>query len=193
MKIIGLTGGIGSGKTTVSGCFKSLGAAVFTSDTEAKIIQDSHPEAIAKQKKLFGDDIYSPDGTLDRKRVAAVVFSDETMLKALNNIIHPLVKQSFDKFLEENKDKDFVVLETAILISSGFYKFADFSVLVTADFETRISRVMSRDNATREQVLQRIKNQQQDDEIMKFCKYKIINNDINTLESQVKQILTENR
>ncbi len=191
MKIIGLTGGIGSGKSTVAQVFKSEGGDVFTSDYEAKIIQDHNPEAIRKQKELLGEDIYLEDGTLDRKKVASIVFADKSKLLALNNIIHPLVKQSFDNFVAKNSDKKFVVLESAILISSGFYKFADFMVLVTADTETRINRVIMRDKVSRQQVLQRMSNQMSDDEFMKYCKYKIVNNDIETLGKQVKEILTE--
>ncbi|MBQ3656697.1 MAG: dephospho-CoA kinase [Bacteroidales bacterium] len=188
---IGLTGGIGSGKTTVAKVFERFGGGVYTSDLRAKIIQNENPKAVFEIKKLFGEDIYS-DGVLNRKYLADIVFNDSEKLKQLNGIVHPLVFEDFSKFLDENQDKRFVVLESAILIESGFYKFADFSVLVTSDLSLRLKRVMARDKISEEKVFQRIKNQLSDQELKINCEYEVINNDIQTLESQVKDILRQN-
>ncbi len=190
MKIIGLTGGIGSGKTTVSKIFETFGAAVYNSDLRAKKIQDENHEAISGLKKLFGENIYSKDGILDRKKVASVVFSDEMMLQKLNALIHPLVFEDFSNFCKINTEKKAVVLESAILIESGFFKRVDFSVLVTADLETRINRTVMRDRVTKEQVLSRMKNQMSDIKKKEFCQYEIINNgSLDEVENQVKIIL----
>lgn len=188
---IGLTGGIGSGKTTVSKIFEQFGGAVFTSDLRAKIIQNENPKAVLEIKKLFGEDIYF-GGVLDRKRVADIVFNDSETLRKLNEIIHPLVFEDFSDFVSRNEDKKFVVLESAILVESGFYKFADFSVLVSADISLRIKRVMERDGVSKEKVFQRMKNQLSESELKRNCKYEVFNNDIQTVESQVKEILRQN-
>lgn len=190
MKIIGLTGGIGSGKTTVSKIFETFGAAVYNSDLRAKKIQDENHAAISGLKKLFGENIYSKDGILDRKKVASMVFSDEIMLQKLNALIHPLVFEDFSNFCKINTEKKAVVLESAILIESGFFKRVDFSVLVTADLETRINRTVMRDRVTKEQVLSRMKNQMSDIKKKEFCQYEIINNgSLDEVENQVKIIL----
>ncbi|MBQ3690975.1 MAG: dephospho-CoA kinase [Bacteroidales bacterium] len=190
MKIIGLTGGIGSGKTTVSRVFETFGAAVYNSDLRAKKIQDENQKAISGLKKLFGDGIYSLDGVLNRKKIAEIVFSDETMLQKLNALIHPLVFEDFSNFCKINTEKKVVILESAILIESGFFKRVDFSVLVTADLETRINRTVMRDSVTKEQVLSRIKNQMSDIKKKEFCQYEIINNSsLDEVENQVKIIL----
>ena len=188
---IGLTGGIGSGKTTVSKIFEKFGGAVFTSDLRAKIIQNENPKAVSAIKNLFGDDIYS-GGVLDRKRVADIVFNDSEALKKLNGIVHPLVFEDFNGFCAAHSDKRFVVLESAVLVESGFFRFADFSVLVSADFSLRVVRVMERDGISREKVLERIKNQLSESEVRGNCKYEVVNNDIQTVESQVKEILRQN-
>lgn len=190
MKIIGLTGGIGSGKTTVSRVFETFGAAVYNSDLRAKKIQDENQKAISGLKKLFGNGIYSLDGVLNRKKIAEIVFSDETMLQKLNALIHPLVFEDFSNFCKINTEKKVVILESAILIESGFFKRVDFSVLVTADLETRINRTVMRDSVTKEQVLSRIKNQMSDIKKKEFCQYEIINNSsLDEVENQVKIIL----
>lgn len=190
MKIIGLTGGIGSGKTTVSRVFETFGAAVYNSDLRAKKIQDENQKAISGLKKLFGDGIYSLDGVLNRKKIAEIVFSDETMLQKLNALIHPLVFEDFSNFCKINTEKKVVILESAILIESGFFKRVDFSVLVTADLETRINRTVMRDRVTKEQVLSRMKNQMSDIKKKEFCQYEIINNSsLDEVENQVKIIL----
>jgi len=193
MKTIGLTGGIGSGKTTVSQIFEQYGVPVFRCDDVAKDIQASDPRAIQGMKAMFGDDIYAADGSLDRRRVASIVFADHDALARLNAIIHPLVHEKFAQFAANYSECPLVLMESAILVQSGFYKKADFCVQVIAPIETRIARVIARDHATREQVLARIGNQQSDSEIARFCKYQICNEDLMAVRLQVKKIVeTEN-
>ncbi len=188
MKIIGITGGIGSGKSTVAKVFNFYDVPVFTADTEGKIISDCNPIAVESIKKLFGNDIYV-DGKLNRKSVAAQVFEDKDKLLQLNQIIHPLVKLSFDNFCNKNANKSFVAIESAILIESGFYNFVDFSVMVSAPESLRIKRVVLRDGLTPFQVESRINNQLQEVVMEKFCKYKILNDDKSLITPQVKKIL----
>lgn len=191
MRIIGLTGGIGSGKSFVAKQFEKFGVAVYNSDDAAKRIEDFWPEAQDGLKRLFGDDIYINPQLLDRRRVASIVFADARMLQCLNELVHPLVKRDFDDFVQKNIDKDFVILESAILVQCGFYKFADICVLVTADTEVRIDRVIKRDGCTREQVLQRMNAQASDSQIQQFCQYTINNSGNSDLERQIKRILQD--
>ena len=188
MIIIGLTGGIGSGKSTVAQVFNYYGVPIFTADYEGKIISDNNEKAIEEIKKLFGNDIYV-DGKLNRKAVATEVFDCKEKLTKLNQIIHPLVKESFDNFCNTNSKKNFVLLESAILVDSGFYRFCDVSVLVSAPETLRISRVVNRDGISEKDVKSRINNQLREEEIEKVCRFKIINDDKNLVLPQVKNLL----
>ena len=190
MTTIGLTGGIGSGKTTVSQIFAEFGTPIFCCDDVARRIQDTDPRAIQGMKEIFGTGIYSADGILDRRRVASIVFADPTQLARLNALIHPLVHEAFAKFAADHASRPLVLMESAILVQSGFYRAADFCVLVTATLETRIARVMQRDHATRQQVLARINNQLPDSEMAKHCKYQIVNENLEEARGQVERIIS---
>ncbi len=187
-KIVGITGGIGSGKSTVSRIIERDWCPVYITDIEARKIQLMNPKAISGMKEIFGSDIYMPDGILNKKKLADIVFADADKLKALNGLIHPLVKEDFMEFVEMNKNQQFVCVESAILISSGFHTMCDFSILVKAPYETRISRVMQRDNVSRNQVEQRIRNQMTDQEMWQYCKYAIINDGEENLDDQIYDI-----
>lgn len=193
MKTIGLTGGIGSGKTAVSKIFEQCGVPVFRCDDVARNIQNTDPRAIEGMKDMFGDDIYTADGVLDRRRVASVVFADSGILARLNSLIHPLVRDAFAKFADNNAAEPLILMESAILIQSGFYRQADFCVHVAAPLDIRIARVMQRDHATYEQVLARINNQMPDDVIAKYCKYQIINDDLAAVRLQVESIVANEK
>lgn len=188
MKIIGITGGIGSGKSTVSRIIERDYCPVYITDIRARIIQLTNPKAINGMKSLFGPDIYLPDGMLDKAKLASIVFSDPEKLNALNGLIHPLVREDFEEFVAMNSQSQFIAIESAILVSSGFHTLTDFNILVKAYYETRISRVMQRDNITREQVIQRINNQMQDSEMAQYCKYTIVNDDLDGLDDQIYDI-----
>ncbi|MCQ2975208.1 MAG: dephospho-CoA kinase [Bacteroidales bacterium] len=150
--------------------------------------QNYNQFAISEIKKLFGNDIYI-NNQLDRKTVSNLVFSNPDLLKKLNEIIHPLVKSSFDVFVENNKNKDFIIIESAILVQSGFYKFTDFNVLVTAPLNIRLERVAKRDNLSIDAIKARISNQLDDSENQKFCNYSIINDNKHSVIEQVKEII----
>jgi dephospho-CoA kinase len=160
-KIIGLTGGIGSGKTTVANHFLSLGVPVYIADDQARKIMQTQAVKNAI-KEAFGDVVFDND-VLNRERLAGIVFNNSEKLAILNAIVHPAVKEHFGKWLTKHQDSPFVIYEAAILFESGGYKNCDYIITVTAPLELRIQRVMQRDNTTRELVLQRV-NAQWDDE-----------------------------
>lgn len=160
-KVIGLTGGIGSGKTTIANYFATIGVPVYIADDAAKKVMQS--ENIVQQiKTTFGDSIFEKE-ILNRSKLAEIVFNNADKLAQLNAIVHPAVKRDFESWLQENKNHDYVIYEAAILFESGRYKECDVIITVTAPEEIRIERVVKRDNTTREQVLSRIKMQWNDE------------------------------
>jgi len=161
-KIIGLTGGIGSGKTTVAKEFASQGIPVYITDQEAKNLMQS--DSVLNQIKAeFGDTIFD-NGVLIREKLSEIVFNNAERLAKLNSIVHPAVKKHFKQWLLEHQDSPFVIYESAILFESGSYKECDFVINVVTPLEIRIERVMARDKTTREKVLERVKNQLKDEE-----------------------------
>ncbi len=185
-KIIGLTGGIGSGKSTVARYFEELGVPVYVADTEAKRIMDE-PETIREVKQIFEDDVLL-DGKLDRKKIASIVFNNPDKLKKLNQIIHPKVKKDFKDWLEKHKNYSFIIKEVAILFETGTENDFDAIILVTAPEKTRIERVMKRDELTESEVLERIKNQLPDEEKIKKSHYIIENMTKKETKNQVKEL-----
>lgn len=188
MKIIGLTGGIGSGKSTVAKVFEAFGAKLFIADTEANYITATHPIAIKCISDIFGADIYQ-NGILNRKALASIVFSNPEKLQTLNSIVHPLVKEAFDMFVVNHSASPYIIMESAILVQSGFYRFTDFNVLVTAPEDVRIRRVMQRNGISAEEVRQRISTQIAENEVSPYCKYTIINDGVKMIIPQVENIL----
>jgi dephospho-CoA kinase len=174
MKRIGLTGGIGSGKTTVAEVFKTLGVPVFLADEEARRIQNKDEAVKNKIQKVLGD-VYDINGTLNRKRVAELVFGNPSLLEQLNQIVHPVVKDAFEMFVTSHADAPYVIREAAILFESGSYKDLDAVIAVVAPEEIRINRVMNRDSSTKEQVQQRIQAQWSDEEKVRRSQFVIIN------------------
>lgn len=186
-KVIGLTGGIGSGKTTIANYFKSKGIPIYIADDEAKAILFTSA-AIKEVEETFGKEVMT-DGLPDRGKLAAVVFNDTHKLQLLNNIIHPKVKEHFKNWLEANSNAPFIIREAAILFESGSYKDCDKIILVTAPVEVRIARVLERDNTTREKVEERIKAQWDDNKKAALSDYVIMNIDIEEAKAQVDKIL----
>lgn len=172
---LGVTGGIGSGKTTVCKVFKSLGIPVFSTDPEAKDIMNSDPEIIAKINSLAGKDLYT-QGSLNRQELASLIFNDSSLLKKVNSIVHPAVSARFMKWVG-NQSAPYVIMEAAILFESGASKFVDRVASVVAPEEERIARVIMRNNLTRQQVHERIRNQMTDEERMRLSDYVIFNSE----------------
>jgi dephospho-CoA kinase len=171
---VGITGGIGSGKTTICKVFKLLGAPVFEADKVAKQLLDADPVIRQGLINLFGAEIYTRDAGVDRKKLAAIIFNDELQLTKMNELIHPVVREAF-QIWKEKQQAAYVVHEAAILFESGFYKMMDFIILVTAPQEERIERVTRRDGTTREQVLERMSKQWPDEEKRKRATIEIKN------------------
>jgi dephospho-CoA kinase len=186
-KIIGLTGGIGSGKTTIANHFMKSGIPVYIADDEARKIMQSE-EIIEEIKKTFGTAIFEND-ILNREKLAQIVFSDPEKLKLLNAIIHPAVKKHFHDWILNHKNSPFIIYEAAILFESGSYKDCDKIVTVTAPMESRIQRVIQRDNSSREQVLKRITAQWNDEQRIAKSDYVIENDALEIAKSQVDKIL----
>ncbi len=188
-KIIGLTGGIGSGKTTVANIFAELGIPVYISDTEGKKVMQN-PEIIAKIAGVFGHDILDGD-ILNREKIASIVFNDKRKLEQLNAIVHPEVKKHFDNWVDENKQSSIVIKESAILFETGSDKDCFKTISITAPLETRIQRVLQRDETTREAVTKRINNQLSDEERNSKSDYIIENIDMNSLKKQIEEIVNK--
>lgn len=188
MKIIGLTGGIGSGKSTVSRIFKVLNVPVFYADDEAKVLYES-AHVIQAVTKLLGNSVLNSEGKIDRKRMAALIFEDTEKLVQIQQLIHPLVKQRFEEWTESfQKEALYCIREAAILIESGSYKDCDKIIVVTAPEEIRIQRVMKRDNISEQEVKRRMAHQMQESERLKYADFIINNDGSHPLIRQVVQI-----
>lgn len=186
-KIIGITGGIGSGKTTAAKYFEALGFPLYNSDQRARMIQNNNPEVIQAIKNVFGDESYTSEG-MNRPYIASKTFKDKELLQQLNAIVHPAVFKDFKDWIEQ-QNTDFVIKEAAILIESGSYKDCDLIISVIADQEIRITRTIERDGLTREQVEARMKNQLSDEERKEYSDYIIDNSqDLMHLQQQVKNL-----
>lgn len=186
-KVIGLTGGIGSGKTTIANYFATIGVPVYIADDAAKKVMQS--ENIVQQiKTTFGDSIFEKE-ILNRSKLAEIVFNNADKLAQLNAIVHPAVKRDFESWLQENKNHDYVIYEAAILFESGRYKECDVIITVTAPEEIRIERVVKRDNTTREQVLSRIKMQWNDEKRISLSNFVINNSNLKIAKEEVVKIL----
>lgn len=185
-KVIGLTGGIGSGKTTVAHFFSELGVPVFIADKEAKTISESkevEPELLS----LFGEKVYK-EGKLDRKHIASRVFSNPDLLQKLNQIIHPRVQKKFEQWLKIHSKAKYVIKEAAILFESGSYKQCFKVILVTAPQDVRIERVLKRDITDYDSVVQRISNQWSDEIKIPLSDFVIENINLLQTKSQVLEI-----
>lgn len=172
---VGLTGGIGSGKTLVCSIFEKLGVPVYNADTEARVLMNTDAGLKYGIVKMFGDQAYSKDG-LDRVFLAGSVFGDHEKLSGLNGLVHPAVRKDFNRWAALQTGSPYVVEETAILFESGADTEMDLAVLVYAPEELRIRRVMERDQTDREDVLKRMGHQMREEEKMKMAG-NIINND----------------
>ena len=186
-KIIGLTGGIGSGKTTVANYFKSFGIPIYIADDEARKIMKS-ADIIEAIKNSFGDAIFENE-ILNRDKLAKIVFNNPKKLEKLNNIVHPAVKKHFEQWLMQNQSAPYVIYEAAILFESGRYKDCDLIVTVVAPMKSRIERVIKRDNSTRELVLKRINAQWTDEERILKSDFIIENISSETTKLEVDRIL----
>lgn len=186
-KLIGLTGGIGSGKTTVAKMFASRGIPVYIADEEAKKIMQN-PKIIQAIENEFGKEIIH-NGKINRKLLAEKVFKNKEKLNTLNQIVHPAVKDDFSKWFKRQQDFPFVMKETAILFETGGNKDCDLVITVIAPLSERISRIIRRDNITEQSIKDRIKSQLDDDFKIKHSDYVIQNITLKSTENQVNEIV----
>lgn len=186
-KIIGLTGGIGSGKTSIAKYFEQKGIPVYIADERAKIVS-SKPEVVKKIISAFGQEILDENNNISKEKLAKIVFTNSQKLQLLNSIIHPEVKKDFTEWIKK-QNKPFVIKEAAILFESGSYKDCDIIITITAPIEERINRVMKRDKTTREKVLDRISNQWSDEQRIEKSDFVIENSSLNIAFEQVNKIL----
>ena len=181
---MGLTGGIGSGKTTVCKVFRSLGIHVYDADSQAKQLMNFDPLVKSQLMATFGEDVFQGD-QLNRTMLAKLVFNDEQKLAALNAIVHPAVGRDFESWLNGYRAEKYIIKEATIMFESGSHKSCDVIIGVVADNETRIERVMSRGGQTREEVISRMNNQMDQDELQARVDYVIDNNGQMALIPQV--------
>lgn len=186
-KIVGLTGGIGSGKTMIVNHIKSLGIPVYIADEEAKGIMQS-PTVIQEIINVFGTNVLK-DGKISREKLAELVFNNNEELQKLNKIVHPIVKKHFKNWVKNHSQFPFVIKEAAILFESGSNKDCDVIITVTAPIETRIQRVIERDKTDRETVLKRIQSQWSDEQKMLKSDYVIHNISVNETKKEIDRIL----
>ena len=183
---VGVTGGIGSGKSTVCDMLAARGVAVYIADTEAKRLMSSDEALKHDIVALFGDDAYL-HGELNREFLASRVFCDKEALQRLNSVVHPAVMRDFAAWAEA-QEGDYVVLESAILFEAGLEGSVDATVAVMAPVELRLERAMRRDGADREKIEERMRNQLSDDERSERAKYAIVNIVLEDLEDDVEQL-----
>lgn len=181
---IGITGGIGSGKTTVCKVFEILKIPVFYADEAAKSVMNKDPQLVAAIKREFGSEVYSREGVLDRKALANLVFNNSQALEKLNNLVHPAAIQAFKDWSDE-QNSPYVIKEAAILFESGSYKDCDFTILVYTPENLRIKRVMKRDDTTEAEVRARINKQMPEDKKRELADFVIENDGSTALLPQV--------
>lgn len=184
--VVGLTGGIGSGKSTVAKMFQKHGVAVYIADDEAKKMMNENLFVKKQIIELLGKDSYK-DEKLNRGYIADIVFKDKVKLNQLNAIVHPEVAKHFNHWKKEQKGS-YVLKEAAILFENEGYKQCDYTILVSAPIEIRIERVLKRDNTSKEDILYRMNNQWEDAKKIVLADFVINNNNLEDTENQVNEI-----
>lgn len=187
MKTVGLTGGIGSGKSTVARIFETMGVPVYYSDDRAKemyFVPDVKEKVIA----LLGKEIYLSETQIDKKLISSKIFSNTDLLHGINNIIHPAVKRDFSDWADTKKSHAFVLKESALLFETGIYKTLDANILVVSPETLRAKRIAKRDGLTEKEVLLRFKSQMNDEQKLPLAAYIIHNDEVHSLIEQVLKI-----
>ena len=181
---VGVTGGIGSGKSLVCKVFNTLGIPVFDADSEAKRLMATDAGLIAAIRSEFGDNAYHGDGTINRSYLASQVFNDTQRLDALNALVHPVAIRAGEEWAH-SRDAPYSVKEAALLFESGSYTLNDYTILVTAPEAVRIARVVQRDGATPEQVRARMQRQWSDEEKARLADFTLVNDGKQAIIPQV--------
>ena len=186
---IGITGGIGSGKSVVANLLRIMGIPVYDADDQSKRLLNSSPELKAFLTDLMGPEIYR-NGLLDRRLTASLIFSDTELLRRVNEVVHPAVNRHFLEWAAAHTLYKACAIETAILFESGFHKNVEATLLVTAPVELRIRRAMLRDGSDRLAVEQRMSRQSSDEEKMKLADYVVVNDDRQAVIPQLEEIIS---
>jgi dephospho-CoA kinase len=188
---VGLTGGIGSGKTTVSNFLLDYGIPVYNSDSQGKKLMNTNLELINDIVNIFGESVYN-NGILNTNLLSSIVFSDPKKIKQLNNLVHPKVAEDFNQWVGKNNNQPILIKEAAILIESGAYLNMDKIILVISKKSNRINRVSKRDNSDFESIEKRINFQLTDDEKIQYADYIIENNSsLDDLKHEVLRVINE--
>ena len=191
MKIVGITGGIGSGKSKVMEFFATKGYPCYSADAVGRRLLSEDQKVISAVIAAFGPAVVSPTMPLDRKKLAEFVFKDKGQLERLNAIIHPAVAEDFKAFFAQHKDAALVFKEAAILIESGSYTQCDVVLLVVSPKATRLARVQQRDAVSETAVLRRMQNQWEDEKKIPYADVVLENTDWYNTEAQLEQLLTQ--
>ena len=186
MKKIGITGGIGSGKTYVSEVFRSLGIPIFYADIQANQLMTSSEKLIKLLKEEFGNYIYK-DADLDKEKLSSIVFSNSDKLQKLNSLVHPIVKEEFDNWCKK-QTSPYVIKEAAILFESNSHLGLDAVICVSAPLELRMERLLKRDNSSEKEIKKRIENQISQEEKENLSDYIIVNDEKDLLLPQIIKI-----
>lgn len=187
MRKVGLTGNIGSGKSYIGKIFSAIGIPVYISDIKARLMMDQNPLLVKRIKESFGERMYS-DGLLDTRALAAVAFESKSKIELLNSLVHPFVRDDFEKWCRQQQEKPYVIIESAIVFESGLNKMLDKVITVTAPEKLRMERVKARDGMTEEKFLARQQYQLKEENKTAQSDYVIVNDGIQPLLKQVIEI-----
>ncbi len=186
-KLLGIGGGIGSGKSTVCKILEIIGVQVYYSDTRARFLMENNAQLIEDLSSLFGANAYA-DGTLNSKYISSLVFKNPALLTQLNELVHPVVKKDSLEWTLSHADQLYVAKESALLFETGIYKDMQYSILVTSPLYLRIERIKKRDNLSEEQILERMSRQWGDEEKRKLSNEVIFNDEVNSIIEQTWHI-----
>lgn len=189
MKRIGLTGGIGSGKSFIANILEHMGFPVYYSDLRSKELTKSNPSIKMGLISLFGEDVFI-DGQLNTQLVATKIFENEELRQKVNQLIHPIVRKDFDDWAT-NQHSELVFNEAAILFETGAYKNFEANILICAPLELKIERVMKRENCSKEEVMDRMSKQWSDEDKMKLADFVINNDECNPILTQLELVLAK--
>ena len=191
MIIVGITGGIGSGKSVVCNMLRIFGVPVYDADSEARKHYERHPELIEKVRKEISPDVFDKSGKIDRRKLAELIFTDTDKLEKLNKLVHPLVRKDFEEWVKTKNGSAYVVKEAAILFESGAHKDCDKIITIISPNEIRIQRVRDRDRKTKQEVEEIIANQWDDEKKISKSDYTILNDEKEMVLPQVIAIHEE--
>lgn len=184
---VGLTGGIGSGKSLVAKVFENLDIPVYYADDEAKKLY-ANEDVRQQMINIFGNEIYINNENIDKKTLAQKIFSDKNLLAKVNSIVHTALRAYFENWILQNRSAKYIIVETAILFDSGFDKFIDKTITINAPENLRINRCKERGNMSEEEIVNRMKNQSSDNERSTRADFIIVNDELNPILPQILKI-----